>query len=110
MSTVIGADTDLDILFEQVKLLRELAANPDLAADDGKVYDFSIRWGAMISGRLPRLAYYHDRGVLSEHQRARYGQLCSDLNSLASDMQRLKLPRPKIITGQADSWEAPRKN
>ena len=51
-SSTVDVEEDLDILTEQLRGLRELAADPDLTAADGVVYDFGIRWGTMMSGRL----------------------------------------------------------
>ena len=53
-----GIDRDLDMIFAETNALRELAADPKEANDGARVYDFSIRWGTLMSGRLERLEHY----------------------------------------------------
>ena len=87
-------DTDLDLLFAQVEALRELAGDPDQAQDRARVYDFSIRWGMFVHGRLERLAYYEDRGELTAEQQARYEKLCVQLRQVLPLIDRFGLARP----------------
>jgi hypothetical protein len=95
-NAVVGADDDLDQLFAQIEALRELAGDPRASSDPARVYDFSIRWGALISGRLPRLAYYSGRGELSPAQQERFGALCEELLSALPAVDRLGLARPRL--------------
>ncbi|WP_040833936.1 hypothetical protein [Nocardia brevicatena] len=91
---VVGADHDLDLLFEQVRRLRELAENPELSSDNDLVYDFGIWWGVMVAGRLPRLAYYSGKGALSAVEQARFDRLRSELRQAQPLIERLSLAKP----------------
>lgn len=93
---VVGADHDLDLLFEQVNALRELASDPGATRDSARVYAFSIRWGVMLAGRLERLAHYHGRGELTPRDRTRYDALRTELRDVLSLIERLGLARPAV--------------
>src|SRR5699024_3894679 len=93
---VVGADVDLDLLFAHVKALRELASDPEKAQDSARIYDFSIRWGTLLSGRLERLAHYHDRGELTPDEQARYEALRAELREAVPLIERLGLARPRV--------------
>lgn len=93
---VDGVMADLDLLFEQVAALRALAADPVRAADPGCAYDFSITWGAMVAGRLPRLSYYQRRGELSEAEGRRYRELLAQLAAAEDLVTRFGLARPEL--------------
>lgn len=91
---VVGAGRDLDLLFEQVRCLRELAENPELSSDSDRVYDFGIRWGVLLAGRLPRLAYYSGKGALSAVEQARFDRLRAELRQVLPVIERLSLAKP----------------
>jgi hypothetical protein len=74
-----GIDTDLGMISTQSEALRELASDPAKAEDGSRVYDFSIRWGALMSGRLKRLEHYYRAGELTEDQKSRYRELRREL-------------------------------
>jgi hypothetical protein len=93
-SAVIGVDGDFAVLFEQVRLLRELAAEAEATAEDGRVYDFGIRWGTMLAGRLARLRYYHERGELAPADEERYARLRTEMAGVADAVHRFRLSRP----------------
>lgn len=93
---VDGAETDIDVLFEQVAALRALADDPVRAGDPGCVYDFSITWGAMVAGRLPRLNYYLHRGELSDEQRRRFRELSAQLAAVHDLVTRFGLAPPPL--------------
>jgi hypothetical protein len=93
---VIGADADLDLMFKQVDALRELASRPEQAQDSARVYDFSIRWGTLLHGRLERLAYYYGRGELAPEEQARYESLRGELQRAMPMIERLGLARPSM--------------
>jgi hypothetical protein len=93
---VVGVDADLDVLFDQVKQLRELACNLDKARDSARIYDFSIRWGTFLRGRLERLAYYYSRAALTHDERARYQALCMQLRQVLPLVGQLGLARPNV--------------
>ncbi|MBV9312689.1 MAG: hypothetical protein JO100_02890 [Pseudonocardia sp.] len=92
----VSIDADLDLLFDQVKQLLELACDPDKAHDSARVYDFSIRWGTFLRGRLERLAYYHNRAALSADEQARYQALRTELRRALPLVEQLGLARPNV--------------
>ncbi|PSR69959.1 hypothetical protein C8258_02590 [Nocardia sp. MDA0666] len=98
-SSTVDVEEDLDILTEQLRGLRELAADPDLTAADGVVYDFGIRWGTMMSGRLPRVVYYRERGALSVADGDRFDRLIEEFAAAAATIERLRLA-PARTTGR----------
>ena len=61
---------DLDMIFAETEALRELASDPDKAQDGARVYDFSIKWETLMSGRLKRLEHYHRTGETSRRSRS----------------------------------------
>jgi hypothetical protein len=93
---VRGVDADLDLMFAVVRALRELASDPDKAQDSARVYDFSIRWGTLLHGRLERLAYYHGRGELAPDEQERYQALRVELRDSLPLVERLGLARPSV--------------
>lgn len=92
----VAGDADLDLLLAHVKALRELAADPEKARDSARVYDFSIRWGALLAGRLERLAHYHSRGELPPGDQTRYDVLRAELRDVLPLAERLGLARPTV--------------
>jgi hypothetical protein len=100
---VVGVDADLDVLFAQVKALCELACDPDQAQDRARVYDFSIRWGTFVHGRLERLAYYQHRGDFTAEQQVRYEALCAQLRQALPLIDRLGLAHPDVVMGDSSS-------
>lgn len=91
-----GIDKDLRMLFAGLEALRELASDQKRAEDGSCVYDFSIRWGVLISGRLMRLARYHQSGELTEEQERSYGELRHELGEAIPQMERLGVGRPAV--------------
>jgi hypothetical protein len=102
-SRVVGADADLDLLFSQIDALRQLASDPKAAQDSARVYDFSIRWGTLLHGRLERLAYYHSRGELTPDEQARYQSLRSQLRETLPLVKRLGLASPTVPLDDVDT-------
>lgn len=92
----VAAGADLDLLFAHVEALRELAADSAKARDSARVYDFGIRWGTLLAGRLERLAHYHCRGELRPDDRARYDALRAELRDVLPLAERLGLARPTV--------------
>lgn len=101
-SGVVGVTADIDLILAQTKVLRELASDPDKAQDSARVYDFSIRWGALLSGRLERLAYYHRRGELTHDEQVCYAGLRSELREVLPLVERLGIGRPAVPLDDAD--------
>jgi hypothetical protein len=95
-SRVVGLDADLDLLFDVLKQLRELARDPDQAHDRTRVYDFSIRWGTFLHGRWERLVYYHSRAALTPSEEARYRALRTELQQALPLAQQLGLACPNV--------------
>jgi hypothetical protein len=61
---------------------------------DGQKYDFSIRWGTALAGRLPRLVHYSSRGLLDEADERRFQALCDEMRGLADLIERIGLVQP----------------
>lgn len=93
---IVGVAADIDLIRGQIAALRDLASDPDKAADSARVYDFSIRWGAVLSGRLERLEHYHRRGELSPDDEARYAELRGQLRDILPLAERLDVGRPTV--------------
>jgi hypothetical protein len=103
----ISIGDDVEILTEQITALKDLAlkypSNNDAANKDptnkdpvreDERYDLSIRWGAALAGRLPRLVHYSALGMLDEADESRFQTLCAELRALADLIDRFDLARP----------------
>lgn len=88
----ITVDDDIEWLTEQVEALRELGRQEQVS--DGEKYDFSIRWGTALAGRLPRLVHYSSRGLLEPADEHRFQALCDDLRGLSDLIARMGLVQP----------------
>lgn len=93
----VDIDDDVEFLAEQVEALKALGRKDSV--DEGEVYDVSIRWGAALAGRLPRLAHYDSLGALDQGDQQRFRALCEELRSVSEVAQRLGLPRP-VLPGE----------
>lgn len=91
-----GIDKDLSMIAAETAALRELASDPAGSKDGARIYDFSIRWGALMSGRLKRLEYYYRAGDLTEDQERRYRDLRRELKEVTSLTERLGIGRPTV--------------
>lgn len=91
-----GMDRDLDMLFAEVEALRELASDSEKAEDGARVYDFSIRWGTLMSGRLKRVEHYYRAGELTGDQTRRYRALRRELKSSTHLTDSLGISRPTV--------------
>ena len=94
----ITVDDDIEWLTEQVEALRELGRQEQVS--DGEKYDFSIRWGTALAGRLPRLVHYSSRGLLEPADEHRFQALCDDLRGL-SDLIATNGARPAGVQRRA---------
>lgn len=92
----IGIDADLSMIAAGIGALRELASDPAKAEDGTRVYDFSIRWGVLMSGRLMRLEHYHRAGDLTEDQERRYRDLRRELRDAGPQIEHLGLGWPAV--------------
>lgn len=90
----VSIDDDVAVLTEQLRALRELGRCTEV--DDTQVYDLSIRWGTALAGRLPRLVYYHNRGLLDDDAERRFTALCGELREVTDLAQRFDLARPEL--------------
>jgi hypothetical protein len=91
-----GIDRDLDMIFAETEALRELASGPEEAPDGARVYDFSIRWGTLMSGRLKRLEHYYQAGELTEDQERAYRELKRELQAATPLTEHLGIGRPTV--------------
>jgi hypothetical protein len=90
----IGIDDDVERLTEQITALKKLGENNSV--DDGQIYDFSVRWGSALAGRLRRLVYYNASGLLNEADERRYQSLCDELRSVSALVERFGIARPRF--------------
>lgn len=93
---VVGIMADIDVVEARLREVRDLAADPDRAADEQRVYDVSIRWGAVLCGRLQRLDHYASRGKLAPAEATRYRELLAALAAALPLIDRLGLGRPPV--------------
>ena len=94
-----GIDRDLGMVSAALEELHGLASDEQKAQDSARIYDFSIRWGVMLSGRLERLEHYHRSGELTQDQERRYRELSEELRDAAPQAKRLGIARPAIPPG-----------
>lgn len=88
----VTIDDDVEWLTEQILALKQLGRQDDV--DDGQRYDFSIRWGTALAGRLPRLVHYSSRGLLADADERRFQALCDELRGLTDLIDRIGVARP----------------
>jgi hypothetical protein len=88
----ITIDDDVEWLTEQIAALKQLGQKDD--ATEGEKYDFSIRWGTALAGRLPRLVHYSSRGLLDDADERRFQALCDEMRGLAELIDRIRLVQP----------------
>lgn len=106
----VSIDDDVALLNEQIEALRRFGQRGDV--DDEEIYDLSIRWGAALAGRLPRLTYYDSLGQLGDEDQQRFRSLCDQLRDLSPLIERFDLTRPRLpgsTDGQPTGGRRPRK-
>ncbi len=91
-----GIDEDLSLIAVGIRALRELALDPVGSEDGARVYDFSIRWGVLMSGRLKRLEHYYRAGELTEEQERVYRRLRGELKEATPLAESLGIGRPTV--------------
>ena len=89
-------DKNMSAVADGIRGLRELALDPVGSENGTRVYDFSIRWGVLMSGRLKRLEHYYRAGELTEEQERAYRQLRDELEDATSLAEGLGLGRPTV--------------
>jgi hypothetical protein len=91
-----GIDEDMSAVAAGIRGLRDLALDPVGSEDGARVYDFSIRWGVLMSGRLKRLEYYYRTGDLTEYQEQRYRELRCELKEATPLAEGLGIGPPTV--------------
>jgi hypothetical protein len=95
--TVVEIDDDVELITGQIKALKELAKKDDEEAiSEGQRYDFSIRWGTVLAGRLRRLVHYSSLGRLDDAAERRFHALCDELRTLSHLIDRFRLAQPNF--------------
>lgn len=94
-NAAVDIDDDLELLGEQIGILRKLDAGNAEFGEDQR-YDFSIGWGTAMAGRLRRLVHYSSLGRLSDADERRYRELCDELRSLSAQIARFGLAQPNF--------------
>ncbi|HUH72385.1 MAG TPA: hypothetical protein VLZ05_28185 [Mycobacterium sp.] len=91
----VDIDEDVELLTEQTKALKEFGEkDEEEPISEGQRYDFSIRWGTMLAGRLRRLVHYSSLGLLSHADERRFHALCDELRTLSDLIDRFELAHP----------------
>jgi hypothetical protein len=91
----VGIDDDVALLSEQIKALKELGDQDEKGAvTEGQRYDFSIRWGTALAGRLRRLVHYSSLGLLCDEDERSFEALCDEFRSLSDLIDRFRLAQP----------------
>lgn len=88
----VNIDDDVAWLTDQINGLKELGCMTEV--DEEESYDFSIRWGTALSGRLRRLVHYSSLGRLDPADESRYRALCEELRGLSDLINRFGLAQP----------------
>lgn len=96
---VPGIERDLNMIEEAIKGLRELASDPEKAENGSRIYDFNVRWGTLMSGRLRRLEHYYRGGELTDRQEESYRGLRRKLEDTMPLIERLGVTRPTVPLG-----------
>ncbi len=91
-----GIDEDMGAVADGIRGLRELALDPVASEDGTRVYDFSIRWGVLMAGRLKRLEHYYRAAELTEEQERAYRRLRGDLEEATPLAEGLGIGRPNV--------------
>lgn len=88
----VDIDNDVELITEQIKALNELAQDDDEEPiSEGQRYDFSVRWGTVLAGRLRRLGHYSSLGRLSDADVQRFHALCDELRTRSHLIDRFRL-------------------
>ncbi|MCV7053252.1 hypothetical protein H7H82_22120 [Mycobacterium heidelbergense] len=93
----VAIDDDVEVITGQIEALRRLGKKDDEApVTEGQRYDFSIRWGTVLAGRLRRLVHYSSLGMLDDADERRFRALRDELRMLAHLIDRFRLARPNF--------------
>jgi hypothetical protein len=75
---------DFDLINEQIEALEQLGEMDEVS--EGQSYDFSIRWGTALAGRLRRLLHHGSQSALNEVDERRFQSLCDELRRGLSEL------------------------
>lgn len=96
----VDIDDDVALITQQINALKELEKKDDEGPiSEGQRYDFSIRWGTVLAGRLRRLVHYSSLGQLDDADERRFHALCDELGKLSHLIDRFRLARPSFTDG-----------
>jgi hypothetical protein len=97
----VAIDSDVELITQQIAALKKLAAADDQEPiGEGRRYDFSIRWGTVLAGRLRRLVHYSALGRLDDADERRFQDLCHELRALSPLIDRFRLAQPNFTDGR----------
>ncbi|ORW91580.1 hypothetical protein AWB92_18100 [Mycobacterium sp. IEC1808] len=103
-AAAVDIDGDVELITGQIRALKELAKQDDEAPiSEGQRYDFSIRWGTVLAGRLRRLVHYSSLGRLTDADERTFAALRHELRSLSHLIERFRLAEPNFTEGSAPS-------
>jgi hypothetical protein len=92
---VVEIGVDVELITEQIRLLKELGRQDVREPiSEGQRYDFSIRWGTVLAGRLRRLVHYSSLGQLDDADEGRFRELCEELRTLSHLIDLFRLAHP----------------
>jgi hypothetical protein len=95
--TAVEIDDDVELITRQIKALKDLAKKDDEEPiSEGQRYDFSIRWGTVLAGRLRRLVHYSSLGRLGDVDEQRFHAVCDELRTLSHLINRFRLAQPNF--------------
>lgn len=92
--TAVSIDDDVEVISEQIDGLKQLDGQESVS--EGERYNFSIQWGAVLAGRLPRLVHYGVRELLTDTDAVRFRALCDELRTVSPLTDRLGLACPSL--------------
>jgi hypothetical protein len=93
----VDIDNDVELIAGQINALKELAKTDDDAPiTEVQRYDFAIRWGTVLTGRLRRLVHYASLGRLGEADVRRFHALSDELRAVSHLIDRFRLARPNF--------------
>ncbi|OQZ92447.1 hypothetical protein BST11_05860 [Mycobacterium alsense] len=97
----VDIDNDVALITQQIDALRRLAQQDDEEPiSEGQRYDFSIRWGTVLAGRLRRLRHYGSLGRLDDADVHRFAALRDELRTISHLIDRFRLARPDFTDGR----------
>lgn len=96
----VSIDGDVELITEQIKALKELGQKDTQSPiSEGERYDFSIRWGTILAGRLRRLVHYRSLGLLDPPDERRFLAVRDELRALSHLIDRFRLAQPNFAEG-----------